>query len=138
MARHTETRDRMLGEINADAVLGTRRRAVHDVGRLPWTTACLQESHRYFPTVWGMLARRAIEADIIGGHHIRRGTTVLIQLNHIHHDPRWWPEPEAFDPGRFLRGANDRPRLAYLLFEGRRICVGQSFAFMEMTLIAAS
>jgi len=136
MALHTGARDRMLAEV--DEVLGTRRPGADDLGRLPWTTACLQESQRYFPAVWGIIARRAIEDDVIGGHRIRRGTTVFIQVNHIHHDPRWWPDPETFDPGRFLQGSKDRPRSAYLPFGGgRRSCIGQSFAFMEMALIAA-
>jgi cytochrome P450 len=134
MAQHTEARDRMLAEI--DAVLGPRRPTADDLGRLPWTTACLQESQRYFSAVW-TIARRAIEDDVIGGHRIRRGTTVLIPIHHIHHDPRWWPDPETFDPGRFCP-PSDRPRSAYLPFGGgRRICIGQSFALMEMVLMAA-
>ena len=95
MAQHTEARDRMLAEV--DDVLGTRRPMPDDLGRLPWTTACLQESQRYFSAVW-IIARRAVEDDVIGGHHIRRGTTVLIPIHHVHHDPRWWPDPERFDP----------------------------------------
>jgi cytochrome P450 len=135
MALHTEARDRMLAEV--DDVLGTRRPNADDLGRLPWTTACLQESQRYFSAVW-IIARRAIDDDVIGGHHIRRGTTVVIPIHHIHHDPRWWPDPERFDPGRFLQCAKDRPRSAYLPFGGgRRICIGQSFALMEMVLVAA-
>jgi len=135
MALHTEARDRMLAEV--DDVLGARRAGAGDLGRLPWTTACLQESQRYFSSVW-IIARRAIEEDVIGGHYIRRGSTVVIPIHHIHHDPRWWPDPETFDPGRFLQGATDRPRSAYLPFGGgRRICIGQSFALMEMVLIAA-
>ncbi|KKW62690.1 cytochrome P450 [Mycolicibacterium elephantis] len=136
MTLHTEARDRMLAEI--DDVLGTRRPAAADLTRLPWTLACIQEAQRYFPAVWGIIARRAVEDDVIGGHQIRRGTTIFIQVNHIHHDPRWWPDPEAFDPGRFLAEARTRPRSAFLPFGGgRRICIGQNFALMEMILIAA-
>ena len=136
MALHPEARDRMLAEV--DEVLGTRRAGADDLGRLPWTTACLQESQRYFSAVW-TIGRRAIEDDVIGGHHIRRGSTVLIPIHHIHHDPRWWSDPERFDPTRFLDTiAKDRPRSAYLPFGGgRRICIGQSFALMEMVLMAA-
>jgi cytochrome P450 len=135
MAQYPQARDRMLAEV--DEVLGKRRAGADDLGRLPWTTACLQESQRYFSAVW-IIARRAITDDIIGGHHIRRGTTVVIPIHHIHHDPRWWRDPQEFDPGRFLTGAKDRPRSAYLPFGGgRRICIGQSFALMEMVLIAA-
>ena len=76
---------------------------------------------------------------VIDGHHIRPHTTVLIPIHHIHHDERWWPNPETFDPTRFIGDAvKDRPRSAYLPFGGgRRICIGQSFALMEMVLMAA-
>jgi cytochrome P450 len=58
----------------------------------------------------------------------------------LHRDPRWWPDsPEAFKPERFLAGAaQDIPRGAYLPFGlGPRVCLGQHFATLEMTLIAA-
>ncbi len=49
---------------------------------------------------------------------------MLIPIHHIHHDEGWWPDPETFDPTRFIGG-------------GRRICIGQSFALMEMVLMVA-
>jgi cytochrome P450 len=136
MALHPEARELMLAEI--DDVLGGRRPIAADLTRLPWTTACLQESQRYYSAVW-MIARKAVEDDDIDGHHIRPGTTVLIPIHQIHHDERWWPDPEAFDPTRFLGDApKQRPRSAYLPFGGgRRICIGQSFALMEMVLMAS-
>jgi cytochrome P450 len=137
MALHTDARDRMLAEV--DDVLGRRRPNADGLSRLGWTTACLQESQRYFSAVW-IIARRAIDDDVIGAHHIRRGTTVVIPIHHIHHDPRWWPDPERFDPNRFCDASagKNRPRSAYLPFGGgRRICIGRSFALMEMVLIAA-
>jgi cytochrome P450 len=136
LAEHPDVRDRMLAEI--DDVLGGHRPTADDLSRLPWTTACLQESQRCFSAVW-IIARAAIEDDVIDGHHIRPGTTVLIPIHHIHHDERWWPDPETFDPARFIGDAvKDRPRSAYLPFGGgRRICIGQSFALMEMVLMAA-
>ena len=136
MSLNVDAREKMLAEI--DDALGDRRPTAADLSRLPWTTACLQESQRYFSAVW-LVAREAVEDDVIDGHHIRRGTTVLIPIHHIHHDERWWPDPETFDPTRFLGdAAKDRPRSAYLPFGGgRRICIGQSFALMEMVLMAA-
>jgi cytochrome P450 len=134
LALNPDARDRMLAEV--DDVLGGRPPTADDLGRLRWTTACVQESQRYFSAVW-MMGREAVEDDVIDGHHIRAGTTVLIPIHQIHHDERWWPEPETFDPARFL-GDHDRARSAYLPFGGgRRICIGQSFALMEMVLMAA-
>ena len=136
MALNPDARRRMLDEV--DDVLGGRHPCADDLARLPWTTACVLEAQRYFAPVW-LLRREAIEDDVIDGYRIRRGTTVMIPVHHIHHDPRWWPDPDRFDPGRHLqKGAKGRHRCAYIPFGGgRRVCIGQSFALMEMVLIAA-
>jgi cytochrome P450 len=136
MSLNPDARDRMLAEI--DDVLSGRRPTAADLTRLAWTTACIQESQRYYSAVW-IIARDAVENDVIDGHHIRPGTTVLIPIHHIHHDERWWPDPATFDPTRFTGEAGkNRPRSAYLPFGGgRRICIGQSFALIEMVVMAA-
>lgn len=56
----------------------------------------------------------------------------------LHRNPTVWPNPEGFDPERFL-DAPERPRYAYLPFGGgRRICVGAGFAMLEATLVLAT
>ena len=60
-------------------------------------TQGLTESQRYFSAVW-IVAREAVEDDVIDGHRIRKGTTAIIPIHHIHHDARWWPNPGDFDP----------------------------------------
>ncbi|MFI7003330.1 cytochrome P450 [Nocardia sp. NPDC050175] len=136
LALNPGARTRLLAEV--DTVLQGRRPTAADLPRLPWTAACFQESMRYFSPAWA-IPRVAIEDDVIDGHHIRKGTTVIIPTHHIHHDARWWPNPEEFDPARFLPGAGrDRARSAYLPFGGgKRICIGSSFAVMESVLITA-
>jgi cytochrome P450 len=136
LALNAHARDRILDEV--DTVLARSRPTAEDLAKLPWTTACIQEAQRYFSAVWA-LGREAIADDDIDGHRIRTGTTVMIPIHHIHHDPRWWPNPEQFDPTRFMPGADgERPRSAYLPFGGgRRSCIGQTFALMEMVLMAS-
>jgi cytochrome P450 len=58
VARNPDARDRMLAEI--DDALGDRRPTADDLVRLPWTTACVQESQRYFSAVW-IIARAAVK-----------------------------------------------------------------------------
>jgi len=136
LALNTAARDRMLEEV--DSVLGDRRPTVDDVAALPWTTACFQEAMRFYPPAW-VIPRVAVRDDEIGGHRIRKGATVIIPIHRIHHDERFWPDPETYDPSRFMPGAAEgRHRSAYLPFGGgRRICIGTSFALMEATLITA-
>jgi cytochrome P450 len=136
LALNTEARDRMLAEV--DAVLQGRRPTVEDVARLPWTTACFEEAMRIFPPAW-VIPRLCVEEDVIDGHRIPKGATVFTPVHAIHHDERFWPDPEVFDPTRFLpENAKGRHRSAYLPFGGgRRVCIGTSFALMEATLITA-
>ena len=136
LALNADARERMLAEV--DAVLHGRRPTAADLPKLSWTASCFQEAMRMFPPAWA-IPRTAIEDDEIDGHRIPRGASILIPIHAIHHDARFWPEPEAFDPSRFMpEQAKRRHRSAYLPFGGgRRICIGSSFALMEATLIAA-
>ncbi len=136
LALNPEARERMLEEV--DRVLGGRRPGVDDIAALTWTTACFQEAMRFYPPAW-VIPRQCVEDDLVGDLRVPKGTTVLIPIHRIHHDPRFWPDPEVFDPSRFLaENARGRHRSAYLPFGGgRRICIGTSFALMETTLITA-
>lgn len=136
LALHPQARERMLAEV--DDVLGGRMPTVADLPKLRWTTACFMESLRYYSPSWAMW-RRAVRPDNIGGHPIRVGTTILMAAHAVHHDPRWWDDPETFDPSRFLpAAAKDRPRGAFIPFgAGKRICVGQNLAVMEAVLTTA-
>ena len=136
MAINPDARQRMLDEI--DTVLAGRRVDLAALDKLPWTTACVMESQRLFSAV-PLILRTALADDMIDGHRIRKGTTVIIPIHYIHHDERLWDNPEAFDPHRFMPGAPRPHRSSYLPFGGgRRVCVGQSFALMEMVAIAAA
>ena len=136
LARHPEARDRLDAEV--DAVLGGRTPTAADADRLVWTTACFQEAMRLFPPAW-VLEREATADDELDGYRIPKGSTLIFPVYLIHRDPRWWPEPNVFDPTRFLgERAAQSHRGAYLPFgAGRRACVGANFALMEGTLIAA-
>ncbi len=129
-------RDKMLEEV--DTVLEGRAPTVADLRNLPWTSACVDEAMRLYPPVW-FGPRTALVDDVIDGHHIKAGTTVILPTYLIHRDPRWWPDPEKFDPSRFMPGADKgRSRGAYFPFSGGpRTCIGRNLAIMETTLIAA-
>jgi cytochrome P450 len=130
-------------------VLDDATPTVEDVPKLEWTRAIVAESMRLFPPAWTM-GRRAIEPHTIGGHPIAKGDLVIMSQYVVHHDPRWWPEPEAFKPERWvpdtgrapgagLREPGARPKYAYFPFGGgTRICIGESFAWTEAILLLAT
>jgi cytochrome P450 len=57
----------------------------------------------------------------------------------MHHDARWFPDPERFDPDRWLDARRDAvPHFAYLPFgTGPRSCIGEQFAWAEATTVLA-
>jgi cytochrome P450 len=134
LALNPDARSRLFDEV--DTVLRGRTPSADDLYDLPWTTAVFHEAMRYFSPAWA-IPRLAVRDGMIGSHRIKKGTTVIIPVHLVHHDPRFWPNPEEFDPSRFLPGAGtDRPRSAYLPFGGgKRGCIGQGFATMESVLI---
>jgi cytochrome P450 len=129
-------RERMFEEV--DRAIGDRVPTMDDMDSLPWTRACVEEAMRITPPVW-MVGRKALSDDEVGGYLVPKGSSVMILITLIHRNPELWPNPEGFDPHRFLPGASEgRPRQAFMPFgAGRRICVGSTFAIVEATLLAA-
>jgi cytochrome P450 len=74
----------------------------------------------------------------LGDHVIGKHSIVVISIWSLHRDSRWFPEPEVFQPERFMPGAPSIPRSAFMPFGvGPHFCLGQQFAMVEMALIAA-
>jgi cytochrome P450 len=130
--------------LEADAVLGAHTPAMADLPRLPLLGAVVKETLRRYPPVPGVLMRRAIEDVQIGAWLVPKGSLVTMPFFIAQRDPRWFAQPERFDPSRFhsADGSGDAaralPRGAWLPFgAGPRVCIGNSFASMEMTLALA-
>jgi len=125
-------------EAEADAALGHRRATLADVSALPYTAMAIEETLRLYPPVW-LFGRRAIADDTLGDYRIPAGGALFLSPYLAHRDPRFWPDPERFDPERFTAEAvAQRPRFAHFPFAlGPRMCVGAAFASMEMTIVAA-
>jgi len=136
LARHPEIDARLATELRE--TLGDAPATVADLERLPYLRAVCHEVLRMYPPAY-VLARRSLREVEIGGWVIAENQPVVLWTYMTHHDPRWYPEPERFDPERFMDGAQDlRPRLAWLPFGGgNRMCVGKHFALMEMQLLLA-
>lgn len=137
MAAHPEAAKKVQDEV--DAVVGERHATAEDAKNLPYTRALINETMRLLPPAW-VIGRKAIEDVEIGGWTVPRGTQVLTPQCVVHKDPRWFDEPDAFRPERWLDGLEKRlPRFAYFPFGGgARVCIGNYFALMEATLVVAT
>ena len=109
-----------------------------DLNRLEYTTQVIEEGLRLYPPAW-LTDRMAIEDDEVTGFHLPKKSQAIIFIYGTHRNPDYWKDPELFKPERFSKEAKkERPPYAYLPFGGGpRLCIGNSFAIMEMQLILA-
>lgn len=137
LSRNPHERARLHEELAA--VPQARSVAFDDLEALPLTRRVLEESMRLYPPAF-MLARRAVEDAEVGGYVIPAGSEVVVWTWMTHHDPRWYPRPEAFEPDRFTPEASaERPKMAYLPFGGGpRSCIGAAFSLVESRLVLAT
>lgn len=122
-----------------DQVLAGRMPEYGDLPSLPYTEQVMKEAMRLYPPAY-VLARRARCDTEVGGYTVPAGSELVIWLYMTHHDPRWYPQPEAFKPERFEPDVvAGLPKLAYLPFGGGpRSCIGAEFAMVEARLILAA
>jgi cytochrome P450 len=86
----------------AKRVLGDRPLTADDIPALEYTSAVFRESLRLYAPAW-VFARVPEEDDVITGYFIPRRSTLLLAPCVTHRLPEYWPEPDRFDPDRFLR-----------------------------------
>ena len=98
-------------------------------------TRVIEESMRLYPPAW-ILDRKAEADDEVGTLQIKANDLIGIYIYGIHHDPRFFNNPETFDPDRFLPEAKKKiKKYAYFPFGGGpRMCIGHHFAMMEMKM----
>jgi len=129
ISQRPDVQDRLGQELTA--VLDHRLPEVGDVPRLPYTAAVFNEAMRLYPPAW-MMARHLMYDRTISGHDLPAGAMVLVSPYVVHRDPVLWPDPDAFDPERWLTPDPGRHRYSFVPFgAGPRQCIGNSFAELE-------
>jgi len=137
LAHHPAVDAAMQAEIQT--VLGGQLPTVADLPQLQYTRMVFTEALRLYPPAW-LMTRRAREDVTIGDYRFPAGTFFLLSPYLTHRDPRFFPDPEAFVPTRWVAPPEAGPaRHAYLSFGGGpRQCLGEGFAWMEGLLVLAT
>jgi cytochrome P450 len=119
--------------------LGARAPAYEDLPRLDYTRKVVTESMRLYPPA-DVLGREALVDCSIGDVKVRKGTSLFMSQWVMHRDPRYFADPQVFDPDRWTEEfSRSLPRFAYFPFGGGpRFCIGQSFAMAEAVLTLAA
>ncbi len=137
VSQHPAVERELHGEL--DRTLGGRAPTADDLGDLPYTRRVLSEAMRLYPPAW-VVGRRAIVDCEVGSHAVPSGALVFVSQWVTHRDPRFFVDPERFDPERWTQeAAAARPKFSYYPFgAGPRVCIGEQFAWMEGVLVLAT
>ncbi|MEZ0374301.1 MAG: cytochrome P450 [Candidatus Sericytochromatia bacterium] len=122
-----------------ETVLGGRLPGPEDQARLPYTRMVLTEAMRLYPPAW-ILGRRNLNPYQLGDYSLATDTVFLMSSYLMHHDQRYYADPELFIPERWSAGFKEAlPKFAYFPFGGGpRNCIGEAFAWMEGILMLAT
>ena len=136
LGQNSDAAKRVYAEV--DSVLQGRMPTMDDLPQLKETESMVLESMRLYPPAF-IVGREALVDTEVAGYPCPRGTTILMPETVVHRDPRFFERPDDFVPERWRNDFEKRlPHCAYFPFgAGPRICIGNTFAMMEMTLALA-
>lgn len=136
VALHPEVQERLYEEIlhiTLGKVDPDRELCQADYNEMKYMDLVLKESLRLYPPV-PFISRSIIEDTFFGERFIPKGSIVNVHIYDLHRDASVFPDPERFDPDRFLpENVAGRSPYAYVPFSaGPRNCIGQRFAILEL------
>lgn len=136
LARHPDVLEKVVAEADAFAETPPDR---FEPEQLALTTRVFRETLRLYPPLT-LFPRRSLEEVEIAGTVLPPRTLVFVSAYAQHRRADAWPDPDRFDPDRFLPAEEaKRPKGSYLPFSaGPRFCIGMHFAMMEGPIVLAT
>ncbi|MFB6089788.1 MAG: cytochrome P450 [Halobellus sp.] len=134
LSEHPEAEARVHAEL--ESVCGGDAPTASAVRDLEYLDRVLQESMRLYPPVYALFREPKVDVRL-GGYRIPEGSAVMLSQWAVHRSERWYRDPDAFDPDRWLPDRRaERPRFAYFPFGGGpRHCIGKHLSLLEAKLI---
>ncbi len=130
---HPDVMERARAEVFS-VLSGEQLSATH-VGKLKYVEAVINETMRLDPVIpnFGRTLTRPLT---IAGHDLPAGVTIAPCIYLVHRRPELWPQPDEFNPERFLE-ARPSPYAFFPFGGGARRCLGAAFATYQMKIVIA-
>nr|ALD15915.1 cytochrome P450 [Dendroctonus armandi] len=138
LAIHQDIQEKVLAEI-LDVVGPNASVRLEHLTQLKYLERAIKETMRLFP-IGPLLVRKAEKNINIGDHVIQKNCSILFGVLSVHRNAKYWPQPNKFDPDRFLpENASKIQPGSYIPFShGPRNCIGLKYAMMSMKAILAT
>lgn len=132
LAKHTDVQQKVFQEISEIESQGGE--TVDQLQKMTYINAVLNESMRLYPPAW-IVDRQNVADDTISSYHVKKETLIGISFYELHRNPKYWENPDEFNPERFL-GEQKKHSMKYFypFGAGPRMCIGIGFATYEMCL----
>uniref|UniRef100_UPI0037E93166 cytochrome P450 2J4-like n=1 Tax=Semicossyphus pulcher TaxID=241346 RepID=UPI0037E93166 len=139
MIYYPQIQEKVQAEIDT-AVGSSRMPSLNDRENLPYTNAVIHEIQRMANIIPLNVAHMTAKDTTLDKYTIPKGTMIMPSLNSVLHDESMWETPHSFNPQHFLdQDGQFRRREAFLPFSaGKRVCLGEQLARMELFLFFTS
>ncbi|KAJ9054625.1 hypothetical protein DSO57_1012261 [Entomophthora muscae] len=137
LAKHPEIQEKARQEVNALLNFEKRTPTIQELKEMPYVDCIIKESMRIVSTV-PQLNRYCLDGDELSdGLVVPAKTTVTLQLWKLHHDESIYPNPNSFNPDRFMDLQNDQNAHMLTFGSGARMCIGKNFSMLEQRVVIA-
>ena len=132
LAKHPEIQEKVHREITE--IESETDDLIEQLQKMTYINAVLNESMRLYPPAW-ITDRQNVSDDTIDSYHIKKETLIGVSFYELHRNPKYWENPDEFNPERFL-GEQKKHSMKYFypFGAGPRMCIGSGFAIYEMGL----
>jgi cytochrome P450 len=131
VAKHPDVEAKLIAEAK-EHLPNVSALSADAIASMQYTQQVLEEALRLYPPVW-LFTRRSLEEDELDDFDVPPDTDIYLSPFILHRTEHYWPNPEQFDPDRFIpseKPKKDRPFYPFSL--GPRRCLGEYFSFLEM------
>lgn len=135
LSQHPEIREQVRQEANE--VIGDETPSYDHVSDLEYTGRVFQEALRLYPAAWAVF--RQASADVrLGEYRVPEGAAIIMPQWSIHRDPRYFENPEQFDPDRWLDRSPQEVEAYFPFSSGPHACIGRQFSITGARLALAT